>query len=71
MCMKKSMSALGVLRYASRSHARALDASLPHDDPVCITTEHFFCFHETRFDEMLCTLDSTKIPVRSNDTQPH
>jgi len=39
------------LAFASRSHARALAACLPHQNHVYITTDELFRFHKMKFDE--------------------
>jgi hypothetical protein len=46
--------------FASRRHARALVACLPHQNHVYITTNEVFCFHNDKFDEMPCKLDPTE-----------
>jgi len=46
--------------FASHNPARALAAGLPRQDRVLITTDHFVRFHQDKFYEMLCNLDSTE-----------
>ena len=41
-------------------HSRALAAGLPRQDHVYRTTDEAFLFHNKKFDEMCCKLDSTE-----------
>jgi len=51
---------------------RAMAAGLRHQDLVSITTEQWVRFHEGKFDEMLCRLDSSVFACsfEQNPTQP-
>jgi len=55
--------------FAFRSPARALAAGLPRQDHVYKTTDELLCFHNNKFDEMSCKLDSTENP-RSFEKYP-
>jgi len=44
--------------FASRRHAQALAAGLPHQDHVDINADESFHFHNNKLDEMPCKLDS-------------
>ena len=50
------------LAFAFRSPARALAAALPRQDHVYQTTDESFRFHNKKFDEIRCKLDSTENP---------
>ena len=62
------MQTLGVC-IPSRIHARELAAGLPRQDHVYITTDKSIRFHNNKFDEMPCKLDSTDI-TRSFEKYP-
>jgi len=55
--------------FAFRSPARALAAGLPSQDHVYKTTDESFRFHNKKFDEIRCKLDSTENP-RSFEKYP-
>jgi len=55
--------------FASYRDARALAAYLLRQDHVYITTDELFRFHNNKFDEMPCKLDSTE-NVRSLPKYP-
>jgi len=48
--------------FASRRRARALAAYLPRQDHVDITTCRSFRFHNNKFDEITCKMDSKENP---------
>jgi len=50
------------LAFAFRSPARVLAAGLPRQDHVYSTTDELFRFHNKKFDEMRCKLDSNENP---------
>jgi len=57
------------LALAFRSLARALAAGLLRQDHVYKTTDESFRFHNKKFDEMRCKLDSTE-NLRSFEKYP-
>jgi len=57
------------LAFAFRSPDPALAAGLLRQDHVYKITDESFCFHNKKFDEMRCKLDSTENP-RSFEKYP-
>jgi len=68
---RKRIFSRSALSFRSPQAARVLAAGLPHQDHVYSTTDESLRFHNNKFDEMRCKLDSTENLRAFENPQPH